>query len=61
MKKAIPGKNPASAIPSRKRATTKLLTPVASAVPAEHSPQATAINVIQRRAPIRDSAAFAGI
>ena len=40
MKYAIPGKNPASAIPSRKRAMTKLTTPVASAVPAEHNPQA---------------------
>ena len=40
---------------------TKVTTPVASAVPAEHSPQATAISVIQRRAPTRDSAAFAGI
>jgi hypothetical protein len=39
---------------------TKVTTPVASAVPAEHNLQATAISVIQRRAPTRDSTALAG-
>lgn len=60
MKNATPGKNPASAMPSRKRTMTKLVASVTSAAPAEHTPQNTMMMAIQRRAPIRVRIMLAG-
>ena len=50
MKHATPGKQPASATPSRKRMMTKLVVPVIS--PAQ-APQNNKMIMIQRRAPRR--------
>jgi len=47
----MPGKNPASANPSRKRTVRKLHGPVHSAVAPESSPQVTMMRAIHSRAP----------
>ncbi len=47
----MPGKKPASAAPSRKRTTEKLVDPVTRAVSPAKMPQVTMIRAIHIRAP----------
>ena len=47
----MPGKNPASATPNKKRNTRKLAGPVANAIAPEIKPQVSMMRAIQRRAP----------
>jgi hypothetical protein len=47
----MPGKNPASAAPSRKRTIRKLVVPVTKAVRPEMMPQVIMMRAIQIRAP----------
>ena len=47
----IPGKNPASATPSRKRTAAKLVDPVTKAVAPAKRPQVIMMRAIQSRAP----------
>ena len=47
----MPGKKPASAMPSRKRTTPKLVVPVTKAVAAAKMPQVIMMRAIQMRAP----------
>ena len=50
--RTMPGKKPASAAPSRKRTTAKLLEPTTNAVRPAKMPQVIMIRAIQMRAPI---------
>ena len=56
----IPGKNPASMAPSRKRSPMNDHGPVTSAVPAETTPQVTMMRAIHLRAPTRSNAMLLG-
>ena len=56
----MPGKNPASATPSRKRRTRKLVGPDTVAIRPEMIPHVSMIRAIQRRAPTRSRIMFPG-
>ncbi len=56
----MPGKKPASAQPSRKRTTLKLVSPPTNAWAPEIRPQVNMIRAIHRRAPKRSSARLLG-
>ena len=56
----MPGKKPASAEPSRKRISAKLLVPVTTAVRAAKMPQVIMMRAIQMRAPIFSSTMLLG-
>jgi hypothetical protein len=49
----MPGKNPASAIPSKKRSAKKEMGPVTSAIMPEMMPQVIMMRAIQILAPMR--------
>jgi hypothetical protein len=57
----MPGVKPASAMPSRKRASAKLLGPTTKAVAIEITPQEIMMREIHMRAPKRCSARLLGI
>jgi hypothetical protein len=48
----MPGKNPASATPSRKRSVRKLVGPLMNAITAAAIPQVIMMRAIQMRAPV---------
>ena len=56
----MPGKKPASAMPSSTRTTKKLVSPLTKAVPPEMRPQVNMIRAIHLRAPTRSRNRFDG-
>ena len=57
----MPGKKPASAMPSRTRAALNVHSPVTNIMPMETSPQPIMMRAIQRRAPTRSRTRLLGI
>jgi hypothetical protein len=57
----MPGKNPASQTPRKKRIVAKLVEPVTKAVAPENNPQVIMMRAIQMRAPTFSSTRLLGI